>query len=162
VGGRLAAHVNDPRRERLALIAGCATISTVVISTGAVPVFAAVALLFVAGGLGNALLNLGFVLIVQRWTPEHIQGRTLAAAEALANTALGVSLVAGGLLLSALTPRGVFVLGGALGCVAVVVTMRTPRQPMPERPEEQPAGGEADDPTSARRFPLTQPAASPV
>ncbi len=162
VGGRLAAHINDPPRERLALIAGCAAISTVVISTGAVPVFAAVALLFVAGGLGNALLNLGFVLTVQRWTPQAIQGRTLAAAEALANTALGVSLVAGGLLLSTLTPRGVFVLGGALGCVAVVLTMRTPRQPMPERPEEQPAKSETEDPTSARRLPLTQPAALPV
>jgi MFS family permease len=162
VGGRLAAHINDPRRERLALIAGCAAISTVVITTGAVPVFAAVALLFVAGGLGNALLNLGFILIVQRWTPEHIQGRTLAAAEALANTALGVSIVAGGLLLSALTPRGVFVLGGALGCVAVVLTMRTPRQPMPERPEEQPTQGETEDRTNAQRLPLTQPAALPI
>jgi MFS family permease len=162
VGGRLAAKIDDARRERLALIAGCAAISMVIVTTGAVPLFAAVALLFVAGGLGNALLNLGFVLIVQRWTPHAIQGRTLAAAEALVNAALGVSLIAGGLLLSSLTPRGVFVLGGVLGCAAVAVTMRTPRHPMPERPEEQPAGAETEDPTSARRLPLTQPAVLPI
>ncbi len=159
VGGRLAARVNDARRERLALIAGCAVISVVIAATGALPVFAVVGLLLVAGGLGNALLNLGFVLIVQRWTPHHLQGRTLAAAEALANTALGVSLVVGGLLLSVLTPRGVFLLAGALGCVAVTLTLRTPRQPMPERPDEQPARGEDESETNARRLPLVQPAA---
>ena len=160
VGGRLAARVNDPRRERLALIAGCALISAVVAATGALPFFAAVGLLFVAGGLGNALLNLGFVLIVQRWTPQHLQGRTLAAAEALANTALGVSLVAGGLLLSVLTARGVFLLGGALGCVAVALTLRTPRQPMPEKPEEQPVKSEDERQTDAHRLPLAQPSFS--
>jgi MFS family permease len=160
VGGRLAAHVNDGRRERLALIAGCGVISVAVAATGALPVFAVVGLVFVAGGLGNALLNLGFILIVQRWTPHHLQGRTLAAAEALANTALGVSLVMGGLLLSVLTPRGVFLLAGALGCIAVALTLRTPRHPMPEKPEEQPATSEDERQTDVHRLPLVQPAFS--
>jgi hypothetical protein len=70
-----------------------------------------------------------------------------------------VSLVAGGLLLSALTPRGVFLLGGALGCVAVALTLRTPRQPMPERPDEQRAKSTNESETSAHRLPLVQPAA---
>jgi len=160
VGGRLAARVNDARRERLALIAGCGVITAAVAATGALPVFAVVGLVFVAGGLGNAFLNLGFVLIVQRWTPHHLQGRTLAAAEALANTALGVSLVVGGLLLSVLTPRGVFLLAGALGCMAVALTLRTPRQPMPEKPDEQPARGEDESQTDVHRLPLVQPAFS--
>ena len=160
VGGRLAARVNDARRERLALIAGCGVITAAVAATGALPVFAVVGLVFVAGGLGNAFLNLGFVLIVQRWTPHHLQGRTLAAAEALANTALGVSLVVGGLLLSVLTPRGVFLLAGALGCMAVALTLRTPRQPMPEKPDEQPARGEDERQTDVHRLPLVQPAFS--
>ena len=142
LGGRLAARVSDPRRERLALIGGCALISAVTAISGIAPVFAVVVLLFIVGGLGNAFLNLALVLIVQRCTPHQLQGRTLAATEALGNTALGVSFLAGGLLLSPLDPRGVFILGGVLGCAAVVVTLRTPRQPMPERPDEQPAAAE--------------------
>jgi hypothetical protein len=59
-----------------------------------------------------------------------------------------------------LTPRGVFLLAGALGCMAVALTLRTPRQPMPEKPDEQPARGEDERQTDVHRLPLVQPAFS--
>jgi MFS family permease len=136
-GGRLAARIVGWRLERLALIAGCAVVAVVVGLAGTVPVFAVVALLFVAGGLGNALMSVALVLAVQRWAPLERQSRAMAAIEAIANSALGASLVIGGLLLAPLGARGVFMLAGGLGVVAVATAFRVPRDPQPIRPEPE-------------------------
>lgn len=152
--GRSRQHA--PSRAQI-LIVGCAVTAAAVALSGVVPIFWVVAVLFALGGLGNALLSLAFVLIVQRWTTHHVQGRTLAAGEALANTALGISLAAGALLLTASSPRGVFIFGRALGCVAVALTLRTPQQPTTERPDEQPSDAN-DQPSRGDAFlPLSQP-----
>jgi MFS family permease len=143
-GGRLAARIVDARLERRALIFGCAIVSTVVAVSGTVPVFVVVALLFALGGLGNTLLNIAVVLMVQRWSPVQLQSRTLAAVEALANTSIGVSLLVGGALLGPLGARGIFVLAGGLGCIAVALAARIPRQPGPILPDLQPASGEPE------------------
>jgi MFS family permease len=155
-GGRLASRVVGWHFERLALIAGCSILAVVVGLSGALPVFAVVALLFVAGGLGNTIASVSLVLMIQRWAPPELQSRALAALEAVGNTALGISLVIGGLLLSPLGARGVFMLAGALGAVAVVLAFRIPRDPQPIRPEpERVANGESS-PRDAHR--LTAPA----
>lgn len=138
LGGRLAARVVDARLERRALIAGAALVSLAIGLSGAIPAFAVVALLFVAGGLGNQLLNLGLVLTVQRWAAQQLQSRALAAAEAVINTGIGISLLVGGMLLGPLGPRGVFVLAGGLGVLAVLICLRIPREPSPIQPREEP------------------------
>jgi MFS family permease len=151
--GRLATRISSARRERLALIAGCAFASIAVALSGALPVFALVALLFTAAGFGNTLINLALVLSVQRWAPQQLQSRTMAAVEALANSAVGISLLTGGLLLAPLGAQGVFVLSGGLGCIGVIVALRIPRQPGPVRPD-QPATAPAKADISSPLNPL--------
>jgi MFS family permease len=136
-GARLASHITDARRERLALIAGGAVLAAAIGLSGAVPIFAAVALLFVLGGLGNAFLNISVVMMIQRWSPDQVRGRTIAAFEAIANTAVGISLIVGGLLLAPLGASGVYLLAGGLGGIAVLISLQIPRHPKPVRPEEQ-------------------------
>jgi MFS family permease len=136
-GSRLASRVTDARRERLALVVGGGLAAGALGLSGALPSFVLVALLFAVAGAGNAFLNIGVVLMVQRWSPAQIQGRTLAAVEAVANTAVGASLLAGGLLLTTLGAQGVFLLAGSLGSLAVAVSLRIPREPSEIRPNEQ-------------------------
>jgi MFS family permease len=145
--------------ERTALIVGSALAAGALGLSGAIPIFAAVALLFVVVGVGNAFLNVALVLMVQRWAPPQLQGRTMAAVEAVANTSVGISLLVGGLLLAPLGARGVYLLAGGLGAVAVIVALQIPRQQQPIQPELQPvdppdAGDRAKlDPFSRRPVP---------
>ena len=139
VGGRVASRITDARLERLALIAGGGLAAGALGLAGAIPVFFVVALLFVTAGIGNAVLNIGVVMMVQRWAPTQLQGRAIAAVEAVANTAIGVSLLTGGVLLAPFGARGVFLLAGGLGAMAVLVSLRIPREPTPIQPQQQEA-----------------------
>jgi MFS family permease len=134
VGGRLSSRLVGARLERLALIIGCGTLAAVVGVAGALPVFAVLVVLFVAAGVGNALANVSLVLMVQRWAPAQVQGRALSAVEAVANTAVGVPLLLGGLLLAPLGARGVYLLAGVLGATATVIAFRVPRDGAPSSP----------------------------
>lgn len=136
-GSRLASRVTAARRERLALIIGGALAAGALGLSGTLPVFVLVVLLFAVAGVGNSFVNIGVLVMVQRWSPVQIQGRTLAAVEAVANTAIGVSLLTGGLLLTPLGARGIYVLAGGLGALAVAVSLRIPREPSEIRPNEQ-------------------------
>jgi MFS family permease len=160
-GGKLASRLVGARLERLAIIAGCALTSVVVGIFGGIPVFFLIAALSVLGGLGNSLLNIGLVMSVQRWSPPEVQSRTFAAVEALANTAVGVSLIAGGLLLAPLGPRGVYLLAGGLGVLAVIIAFRIPREPAPLKLDEAPASESEPDrreSSSKMRVPKLRPA----
>src|SRR4051812_23624731 len=148
-GGRLASKVVGPRRERLVLIASCALLSATIGLAGAIPLFAVVALLFVAAGIGNTLANVCLVLLVQRWAPPQVQSRALAAMEATLNTAVGISLLVGGLLLAPLGARGVYLLAGGLGAVATAMALRIPRDRAPIR--AAPEAVDVDATRDARR-----------
>jgi MFS family permease len=150
VGGRLASRITDARLERLALIIGGLLAAGALGLAGAIPIFFVVALLFATAGIGNAFVNIGVVMMVQRWAPTQLQGRAIAAVEAVANTAIGVSLLTGGLLLAPFGARGVFLLAGGLGAMAVLVSLRIPREPTPIRPQQQEVG--TTGPTSSERF----------
>jgi MFS family permease len=108
-------------------------------------VFLLIAALSILGGLGNSLLNIGLVMSVQRWSPPEAQSRTFAAVEALANTAVAISLIAGGLLLAPLGPRGVYLLAGGLGVLAVIIAFRIPREPAPLNTDEAPVSEARSD-----------------
>ena len=159
-GGRLASRIADAHLERRALISGGALLTAGIGLSGAIPIFAAVALLFVIGGVGNALLNIAIVQMVQRWSPAQVQGRTLAAVEAIINSAIGISLLVGGLVLAPLGARGIYLLAGGLGAIAVVISLRIPRQPSTVRPEPQVV--DARDPAHGKRFDSFGRAPTPV
>jgi MFS family permease len=138
VGGRLAAKIVGWQMERLVLIGSCCLLAVAVGLSGALPVFVVIALLFVVCGVGNSLANVSLILMVQRWAPAEVQSRAIAAIEAVANTAVGVSLLAGGLLLSPLGPRGVYLFAGALGAAAAAMAFRVPRDGAPTRTDPEP------------------------
>ncbi len=75
--------------------------------------------------------------MVQRWAPPEVQSRAVAAIEAVVNTAVGISLLAGGLLLSPLGARGVYLLAGALGAAATAIAFRIPRDGAPMRTDPE-------------------------
>jgi MFS family permease len=159
-GARLASHITDARRERLALIAGGAVLAGAVGLSGTVPIFAAIALLFVLCGVGNAFLNISVVMMIQRWSPDQVRGRTIAAFEAIANTAVGISLIVGGLLRAPLGASGVYLLAGGLGAIAVLISLRIPRHPKPVKPEEQAVEPRAEQ--TGNRLERAQPTPIPT
>jgi MFS family permease len=149
VGARLSARVIGWRLERLVLIGSCVLLAVAVGLSGALPVFAVIALLFVACGIGNALANVTLILMVQRWAPVEVQSRAIAAIEAIANTAVGISLLAGGLLLSPLGAPGVYLLAGALGAAAAAIAFRVPRDGAPIKTEPEAASSAEREPPRA-------------
>lgn len=135
VGSRLLRHLAGARAERGALIAGCGLASLALGVSGAWQWFPAIALVFVAGGIGATFAGVASSMIAQRWAPDEVRGRTLAAVEAVASAALGASLLAGGVLLGPLGPANVFLLAGGIGLVATSLALRVPpnsRTPLPE------------------------------
>jgi MFS family permease len=137
---RLASRIRDAHTERRVLIGASALLAAAVGLSGAVPLFAFVVGAFLLGGVGNTFASMACLLIAQRWSPPQIQSRVIAAVEAIVNTALGASLVVGGVLLSPLGASGVFIVSGTLGALAAATALRIPRdkEPLKLKPEHVP------------------------
>jgi MFS family permease len=80
---------------------------------------------YVVGGLGNGALNLALGVLLGRRVAPEARGRVGAVCTAVANAGTVAGYAGGGLLLSVLTPRTLFVVGG-LVCVLVVATLAVP------------------------------------
>jgi MFS family permease len=87
--------------------------------------------LSVLGGVGNGFAGACLSTLLMARTPDSARGRVSATANAVFGGAQGVSLLLGGAVAVALSPRAIYALAGVLGLAAagtigVMSASRTP------------------------------------
>lgn len=133
--GSLAGAVWTGRREtalgvRSSVLLGGLLMSVAILVEGLAPIAAVIAIVFIIGGLGNAVHNVGIRNLVYEQVPRAQQAQvwSMLAAVMSGTAALGNVLGTPGLIGSA---RTAVIVSGAAGVVAVAITavllMRAPR-----------------------------------
>lgn len=86
-------------------------------------------------GLGIAAMDVGATTLLQREVPADLQGRVFGVWGGAIGVAAGVSYVGGALLLDATSARATFILAGAGGLAATLLTAVAlrPRLPKPDK-----------------------------
>jgi predicted MFS family arabinose efflux permease len=64
------------------------------------------------GGIGNGLQWPSLISLVQRVTPQRLQGRMMGAVESIGALCMAIGLTIGGALVALSTPRGAFLVTG--------------------------------------------------
>jgi len=108
--------------RELAALLGCGTLAIGFAYAGfglAHTIVVACAVAFV-GGIGNGLQWPSMISIVQKLTPQHLQGRLMGALESLGALALAIGLPLGGILATVTSPRTAFLV---IGSAAMAMTL---------------------------------------
>jgi MFS family permease len=145
VAGSLAAgRVGTERGQVRATIAGVAlTCAGLAGFAGATTVWMLVPL-SVLGGIGNGYAGAALSTLLMTRTPDSARGRVSATANAVLGGAHGVSLLLGGAVAAALSPRTIYAVAGLLGLATagiVAITQATPDSA--PNPASQSEGGAA-------------------
>jgi len=104
------------------LSAGTAAIGLGYIGFAAAPSLVLGCVAALIGGVGNGMQWPSLISVVQRATPQHLQGRMMGGVESLGALCRGIGLPLGGVLVAVSSPRGAFVVVG-LGAVATTVPL---------------------------------------
>lgn len=119
VAGSLgAARVGTERGQTRATIAGAAGACAAVAGFAVAPAVGILVPLSVIGGVANGYAGACLSTLLMTRTPEHARGRVSATANAVFGGAQGTSLLLGGLIAVALSPRAIYALAGVLGLAA--------------------------------------------
>jgi predicted MFS family arabinose efflux permease len=100
------------------------------------------------GGIGNGLQVPSLISIVQRITPQTLQGRMMGAVESLGALCRAIGLPLGGALVALSSPRTAFVI---VGSGAVVTTVALMRLSPTSRGGSTPASEDPQGPTPLER-----------
>lgn len=110
------------------------------------------------GGIGNGVETPSLISVVQRLTPQHLQGRMMGAVESLAALCMTIGLPLGGVLVALSSPRGAFLVLGLVTAVAGVALLRVaPRRLEPVAAGEAPtsvAGGDVSMKSATAQTPV--------
>jgi MFS family permease len=137
VAGSLAAgRVATERGQVRATIGGAALACAGVAGFAVAPVVGILVPLSVLGGIGNGYAGACLSTLLLARTPDAARGRVSAAANAIFGGAQGVSLLLGGVVAVALSPRAIYAVAGLLGLaaaglVAVTSASRAPGRATP-------------------------------
>jgi ENTS family enterobactin (siderophore) exporter len=112
--------IKRPLSETLS--AGTFLIGAAFVGLAAAPSLAVACVAGVVGGVGNALQWPSLFSLVQRLTPDELQGRMLGAVESLSALTLAIGLPLGGGLVAIADPRLAFVIVGA-GTLASIAAL---------------------------------------
>ncbi len=95
----------------------------------------------IVGGIGNGLQMPSLISVVQRLTPQRLQGRMMGAVESLSALCRAIGLPLGGVLVALSSPRFAFLVVG-LGAVATTAALLrlSLRDPQPEADADAGAG----------------------
>ena len=126
MAGRVVRQEGDAYSERRRLLAACATLAIAIGLCGVVPSVGVLVVLLSIGGFAASTRGIATTLIFQRWAPDHVRARAFAAMSATNWGAIGVSMIIGGVVLPALTPRGVCIASGLIGLFALLIARRVP------------------------------------
>ena len=118
IGGQLK---GDQRRQILYIFGGAFTISLCFTGIALAPSLAWIFAPLAIAGIGNGITETVFPTLFALRSDEAIRGRVFAAVGVIFTVASMVSIAFGGLVTSLLSPRGVFLLGGASSAVVIVI-----------------------------------------
>jgi MFS family permease len=76
------------------------------------------------GGIGNGVETPSLISIVQRLTPQNLQGRMMGAVESLGALCIAIGLPLGGALVALSSPRGAFLVLGLVTAASSVALLR--------------------------------------
>lgn len=134
VAGSLAAgRVSAEHRQIRATIVGAALACAGVAGFAVAPDVVVLVPLSVLGGIGNGYAGSCLSTLLMARTPDSARGRVSAAANAVFGGAQGVSLLVGGVVAVALSPRAIYALAGLLGLAAAGVLAVVPASPRSQR-----------------------------
>jgi MFS family permease len=126
IAGRVVRKQGDPASERRRLLFGCALVAVAIGLCGVVPIVGVVVVLFSIGGFAASTRSIASTLIFQRSAPDHARARTFAALGTANIGAIGVAMIASGIVLGTLTPAGVCIACGLVGLLALLIATRVP------------------------------------
>src|SRR5918994_727009 len=119
--GSAAGRWMSPRTEPKWLVAAAFGIAISAFGVGLAPAFALVLVSLLVMGTSDGLTIVAENGIMQRRTPDAIRSRTMGAFEAVISLGLAISYVVAGPVLDAVTPQGVYLIGGATAVAAAVM-----------------------------------------
>ncbi len=126
--------IKRPLSETLA--AGTVLIGVAFVGLAAAPSLAVACVAGVVGGVGNALQWPSMISLVQRLTPNELQGRLMGAVESLSAVTLAVGLVLGGALVAVADPRWAFAVVGAGTLLSTVALLPISAMSLARAPRE--------------------------
>ncbi len=122
VAGSLAAGVVGTERGRArATVVGAAVACAGVAGFAVAPAVEVIVPLSVLGGVGNGCAGSCLSTLLTSRTAESARGRASAAANAIFGGVQGASLLLGGAVAVALSPRAIYAVGGLLGLAAAAI-----------------------------------------
>lgn len=122
-----AGRVKLERGQVRATIAGAALACAGLAGFALAPTVAILVPLSVLGGIGNGYAGVCLSTLLMTRTPDPARGRVSAAANAVIGGAQGASLLLGGVIAIALTPRAIYAAAGLLGLTAAGLLAATTR-----------------------------------
>jgi MFS family permease len=115
-----------------ATIAGAAVACAGVAAFAVAPAVVVLVPLSVFGGIGNGYAGTCLSTLLTTRTPDRARGRVSAAASAIFGGAQGASLLLGGVVAVALSPRAIYAVAGLLGLAAAGIISVVHASPSPE------------------------------
>ncbi len=143
VGGSLGAgRIGGEIRQVRATITGAALACAALAGFAVAPTAGLLIPLSVLGGVGNGYAGACLSTLLMTRTPDAARGRVAATASAVFGGAQGASLLLGGLVAVALSPRAIYAVAGLLGLAAagVLAVASTTRISRRATPVDAPAG----------------------
>jgi MFS family permease len=128
-----AGRVRTERGQVRATIGGAALVCAGVAGFAVAPAVAILVPLSVLGGIGNGYAGACLSTLLMARTPDTARGRVSAAANAILGGAQGLSLMLGGVVAVALSPRAIYAVAGLLGLAAAGLVAVTHVSPDSER-----------------------------
>jgi MFS family permease len=122
MGSMIGKSGGDAATLRRRFILGLALFGVGLAAASASPKFAGVAAGIALGGVGNGMVIVFQRLIIQSTVSEDLLGRVFGAQVALDGVAFTVSYLVAAALLTALSPRVLFVISGSGACAVALVT----------------------------------------
>jgi predicted MFS family arabinose efflux permease len=131
------------------LSAGGFAVGVAYVGFAAAPSLALACIAALVGGIGNGVEVPSLISLVQRLTPQRLQGRLMGGVESLDALCLAIGLPLGGALVALSSPRLAFVvvgLGATISAAALFRVSREETKPAPSEGRVHAEGGPASRP----------------
>ncbi len=141
VVGSLAGRWLNERREIPVLVISNAVLAAICAGIWISPWFALVLALMTVFGIFDGVTIVADTSILQRRSPDVVRSRTIAARDGMVNVVMAAAFLAGGVVVPAVGPQGVYGIASCLVALATFVLLpllRLPSstsEPMLERPQ---------------------------
>lgn len=116
-----AGHIRRPTAQSWATIIGAGVVCAALAPFAIASTVGVLIPLSILGGAGNGVVTVCCSTLFITRTPEAHRGRVSAAANAVVGSAQGLSLLAGGVVAAALSPRAIYALAGTSGVALTII-----------------------------------------